>query len=105
MSRLPSDEVVGIPQRARRTIAPKLHGAGRVVAKLPALWVVMHREDIKQAFTRGQMMLPQLIEQPRQVIPAAVAVAIRKIAPAMQAAVLLIVSAQRVSAPIPIPPG
>ena len=79
-------DVVGIPQRARRSVAPQLHRGRHVVAELAALRIVVHGEDVEQALAGGRAALAQLVEQPGQVVRAAVIVAIGQRAPAVRAA-------------------
>ena len=98
-------DIVGIPQRASRTVAPQLHRRRGVVAELAALRVVVDGEDIEQTQTCGLIILPQLIEQPGQVVRAAVVAAVGQETPAVQAAVLLIVAAEEDSRSSPTLPA
>src|SRR5213076_2964600 len=68
-----------------------------VVAKLAALRVVVYGEDVQQVAAVGL----QLAEQPGEVILASMVGAVGQIAPAVQAAVLLVVAAVKVAAPAP----
>ena len=82
--------VRGIPERPRRSVAPQLHRVRHVVAELAALRIVVDREDVEQARAGGDVVLPQRVEEPRQVVRAAVIAAIGQEAPAVRAAVLLV---------------
>ncbi len=62
----------------------------------------MDREDVEQSAASRVAGQAQLCEQPRQVVGAAMVVAIRQHAPSMRASVLLVVSAVEVPAPAPL---
>jgi len=85
--------VVGIPERAGGAVAQQLHVLGNDRAELAALRIAMKREIIQQPLIGAGRALPELIQEPRAIIPAAVRAAVRQITPSMQASVLQIVTA------------
>src|SRR5690349_22777325 len=44
-------DVVGVPQRTRRTVATQLHGSAGVVAELTPLRIIVHGADVEEALT------------------------------------------------------
>jgi len=78
----------------RVELVPQKLGAGAdVVTEFAALRVIVHRENVEQMAAIGL----QLSEQPGKIVCPAVIVAVREDAPAVQAAILLIVTAGRSS--------
>ena len=94
--------VVRVPERARRAVAPELHRLRGVVAELAALRVVVDAEDIQQSLARRHVLLMQLVEEPRQIVHAAVAGAVWKITPTVETTELLVEAAEEVAAPAPL---
>src|SRR5439155_25674070 len=73
-----------------------------VIPELADLRVVVDAEYIQQPLPGGGLVPAQLVEEPRQVLLAAVLLPVGEVAPAVLAAVLLVAAAVEIAAPAPL---
>ena len=96
--------IIGVPERAGRTVAQELHGGGDIGPELITLRIIVDGEIIEQTLVGIRRALAELVEQPGQIIPAAIrrpVGKIRGIVIGVRAGPLLIVTAVEVAGPAP----
>ena len=94
--------IARVPQRARGAVAAQLHRRRVVLAHFAALRIEVDGEDVEQALPAGDLGAAELIEQPGEVVHAAVRIAIGEARPVVCRRPLLVVAAVEVAGPAPL---